>query len=119
MRRVAVVGGGLFPRTVLILRRLIPHAEILVIDRSAANLEKARSFLGGDLACVHARYDPILVDGFDLTIIPLAFVGDREVICEQPPTAAVLVHDWLWRRRPGPSAVVSPLLLKRLNLVTQ
>jgi len=26
------------------------------------------------------------------------------------------VHDWLWRPR-GRSAVVSPLLLKRLNLV--
>src|SRR5262249_33950033 len=44
--RVAIVGGGLFPRTLLILRRLLPDAEILVIDRSAANLETARGFLG-------------------------------------------------------------------------
>jgi hypothetical protein len=119
VKRVAVVGGGLFPRTVLVLRRLLPQAEILVIDRSAANLETARSYLGEDLACVHACYDPILVDGFDVTIIPLAFVGDREVICREPPTNAVLLHDWLWRRRPGPSAVISLLLLKRLNLVTR
>src|SRR5262249_51189921 len=39
VQRVAVVGGGLFPRTVLILRRLLPQVEIMVIDRSAANLE--------------------------------------------------------------------------------
>jgi hypothetical protein len=119
VKRVAVVGGGLFPRTVLILRRLLPEVEILVIDRSAANLETARCFLGEEIACIHARYDPALVAGFDLTIIPLAFVGDREIIYRQPPTAAVLVHDWLWRRRPGRSAVVSLLLLKRLNLVTR
>jgi hypothetical protein len=116
--RVAVVGGGLFPRTVLILRRVLPRAEIVVIDRSAANLETACRFLGENLACIHARYDPTLVAEFDLTIIPLAFIGDRRVIYRRPPTAAVLVHDWAWHRR-GVGAMVSLLLLKRLNLVTR
>jgi len=108
--RVAVVGGGLFPRTVLILRRLLPHAEVVVIDRSAANLKTARQFLGEELPCIHACYDPALVADFDLTIIPLAFIGDREAIYRHVPTPAVLVHDWLWRRR-GVSAVVSVWLL--------
>jgi hypothetical protein len=40
--RVAVVGGGLFPRTLLVLRRLLPDASFLVIDRSAENLATAR-----------------------------------------------------------------------------
>lgn len=116
--RVAVVGGGLFPRTVLILRRVLPRAEIVVIDRSAANLEAARRFLGEAIPCIHACYEPALVAGFDLTIIPLAFVGDRNVLYRQPPTAAVLVHDWAWHRC-GVGAIVSLLLLKRLNLVTR
>jgi hypothetical protein len=57
-----------------------------------------------------------LVADCDLTIIPLAFVGDRAAIYQAPPTSAVLVHDWLWRPR-GRSALVSLLLLKRINLV--
>src|SRR5262249_3568081 len=44
IRRVAVVGGGLFPRTLLVLRGLFPNAKIVVIARSAANLEPARRF---------------------------------------------------------------------------
>jgi hypothetical protein len=116
IRRMAVVGGGLFPRTILVLRRVLPNAEIVVIDRSAANLETARRFLGGEFQSIHASYEPELVAGCDLTIIPLAFVGDRQAIYRLPPTAAVLIHDWLWRRR-GRSAIISLLLLKRLNLV--
>jgi hypothetical protein len=53
---------------------------------------------------------------FDLLVIPLAFDGDRRALYERPPASAMLVHDWIWRRR-GSSAVVSRLLLKRLNLV--
>jgi hypothetical protein len=116
VRRVAVVGGGLFPRTILVLRRILPDAEIVVIDRSAANLETARRFLGDEFRSIHASYTPELVADCDLTIIPLAFVGDRRAIYDQPPTAAVLIHDWLWRRH-GRSAIISVLLLKRLNLV--
>ena len=50
----------------------------------------------------------------DLIVVPLAYVGDREALYrgEGPP---LLVHDWIWRRR-GASVVISPLLLKRLNL---
>jgi hypothetical protein len=116
IRRVAVVGGGLFPRTLLVLRRVLPDAEIVVIDRSAENLETARRFLGEEYRAVHACYEPALVSGCDLTIIPLAFVGDRQAIYGQPPTPVVMIHDWLWRRRER-STIISLLLLKRLNLV--
>jgi hypothetical protein len=90
----------------------------VVIDRSGANLETARRFLGHEFQAIHACYEPALVSGCDLTIIPLAFVGDREAIYRQPPTPAVLIHDWLWRRH-GQSTIISLLLLKRLNLVRQ
>jgi hypothetical protein len=116
VRRIMIVGGGMFPRTPLILRKLFPHAKLVVVDRSAANIETARGFLTDDLECVHAPYRPEDAAAFDLLVIPLAFVGDRPAIYRQPPAAAVVVHDWLWRRR-GVSAVVSLFLLKRLNLV--
>jgi hypothetical protein len=114
--RVAIVGGGLFPRTLLVLRRLLPEASILVIDRSAANLATARSLTSAGARFEHACYEPSLVEGYDLVVFPLAFDGDRAAIYRQPPAPVVLVHDWIWQRR-GAGAVVSWLLLKRLNRV--
>jgi arylsulfatase A-like enzyme len=117
LRRVAVVGGGLFPRTALVLRQLIPTAEIVVIDASLRNLETARQLVGAGVTFEHgwfAAADP--PRDFDLVVIPLAFQGDREAVYRRPPAPLLLVHDWLWRAR-GQSAIVSWPLLKRLNLV--
>ena len=114
--RVAIVGGGLFPRTLLVLRRLLPDASFVVIDRSAENLAVARALAPAGVRFEHACYDPALVRGFDMAVFPLAFVGDRAAIYSHPPAPTVLVHDWVWRRR-GTGAVVSWLLLKRLNRV--
>jgi hypothetical protein len=114
--RIAVVGGGLFPRTLLVLKRLFPEASLVVIDRSEENIAVARALAPAGVSFEHASYDPSLVRGFDLVVFPLAFSGDRKAIYADPPAPVVLVHDWLWRRR-GTSVVVSFLLLKRLNLV--
>jgi hypothetical protein len=118
LRTIAIVGGGLFPRTALALRRLRPSACLTVIDANPTNLARARAWIGADAArFVHAR-----VAGsewgseFDLVIIPLAFVGDRAAVYANPPAPAVIVHDWLWRRV-GTSRIVSIGLLKRMNLV--
>jgi hypothetical protein len=114
--RVLIVGGGLFPRTAIVLRKLIPGATLTIVDESADNLEIARRHLNGDVALVHASFDPSTLSDADLVIVPLAFRGDRDRIYRLPPAAHVLVHDWLWRtRRTG--VIVSCLLLKRLNLV--
>jgi hypothetical protein len=116
VRRVGIVGGGLFPRTYLICRRLLPRAELVVIDASAANLRTAQAFVPDKITVIHDWYDPARHNDFDLLVIPLAFVGDRAALYRRPPAPAVLIHDWLWRRhRPG--VVVSLLLCKRLNLV--
>jgi hypothetical protein len=115
-RRVAIVGGGLFPRTLLVLRRLLPGATFVVIDRSADNIAAALPFASAGVEFVHDCYRPELLAGCDLTVFPLAFVGDRAALYRSPPAPRVVIHDWLWRRR-GTGAVVSPLLLKRLNLV--
>src|SRR5204862_3217114 len=38
IRRVAIVGGGLFPRTLLVLQQLLPDTPLVVIDANADNL---------------------------------------------------------------------------------
>jgi hypothetical protein len=65
---------------------------------------------------INQRFEPEMLCDSDLLVIPLAFDGGRQALYERPPAMAVLVHDWIWRRR-GASAVVSWVLLKRLNLV--
>jgi len=115
-RSVGIVGGGLFPRTAIILSRLLPDSKLVLIDLSADNLRIARRFVGRDVELINERFEPDATCDFDLLTIPLAFASDRRAIYRRPPAPAVLVHDWIWRRR-GASVVVSWLLLKRLNLV--
>jgi fatty acid desaturase len=116
LRRVGIVGGGLWPRTALVLRRLLPQARLAVIDRSAENLAAAAPLLPAGVEVINDFYDPSRMNGFDLLVIPLSLLGDRAALYRRPPAPAVLVHDWVWRRR-GEGVVVSWLLLKRLNLV--
>jgi hypothetical protein len=116
VRHVAVVGGGLFPRTVMVVRRVLPEAEITVVDVSRPNLLVARRRMREHVDWINAWYDPQIHTGFDMVVIPLAYVGDREAIYARPPAPAVLVHDWIWRRR-GTGVVVSWWLFKRINLV--
>ena len=99
------------------MRELLPSARLVIIDADARNLATARAMLDDRIEFVHRHYrasgEP---HEFDLVVIPLSFQGGRDPLYADPPAAAVLVHDWLWHRR-GTSRVVSPLLLKRLNLV--
>jgi hypothetical protein len=118
VRRVTIVGGGLFPRTALVLRQLLPGAEITVLDQSADNLAVARGWLDDRVRFVHAPFDAQRCLDADLVVIPLDFHGRRQDIYERPPAPAVIVHDWIWAPRPG-GARVSWCLLKRLNLATR
>ena len=114
--RVTVVGGGLFPRTAVVLKRVMPWAVVTVVDMREANLGVARRFLDDGVRLECRQYDPSRPEDADLVIIPLAFRGDRGRVYRQPNSPVVLVHDWLWVRH-QPTARVSWLLLKRLNLV--
>jgi hypothetical protein len=119
IHRVAIVGGGLFPRTALILRELLPSARLVIVDASHDNLHTAQLLLGGsEIECVRHLFesDEQEFRDFDLVVIPLTFKGDRERVYRNPPSSAVIVHDWIWRRR-GEGRVVSLALFKRLNLV--
>src|SRR5207244_1015135 len=118
VRRVEIVGGGMFPRTALILQRLLPEARLTIIDASLVNLRSARFFVNHNVQFVHDYFDASPPAGVDLVVIPLAFIGDRAGIYRQPPARTVLVHDWLWHRR-GTGVIISWSLLKRLNLIRQ
>ena len=115
--RVAIVGGGLFPRTALVLRRILPQASLVVIDANADHLSLAKTFLGdAGVEYRHERWDARQSEPVDLVIVPLAFQGDRHRVYDRPAAPAVIVHDWIWHRR-GTGTRVSWLLCKRLNLV--
>lgn len=118
IRSVLVVGGGLFPRTALVLRGLLPQATLTIVDASREHLDVAATFVGRHIAMREAIFRGAVPSGVDLVVIPLAFVGSRRHIYEQPPGRLTLVHDWIWNRR-GTGAVVSWLLLKRINLVVR
>jgi hypothetical protein len=115
-RRVTIVGGGLFPRTALVLRRLLPDATLAIVDAERDHLEIARRFVGGDVELRHEFFDTRAKEDADLVVVPLSFIGDRDAVYADPPARAVVVHDWLWKPHGG-GVRISWLLLKRLNLV--
>lgn len=116
LRRVTVVGGGLFPRSALVLRRIAPDARIEILERDRRHVDVAAPFLDAGTSLVHHAFVPDDTVDTDLLVVPLGYDGDRRRLYECPPAPAVLVHDWAWRRR-GDGIVISWLLLKRLNLV--
>lgn len=134
-RCICIVGGGLFPRTAILLGRLLPEADLVIVDSDPAHLraaakeldcEQARAVRHGitrlgltTLVLGHCAGDTATNGGgpFDLVVVPLALRGDRAGFYVPRPGCHVLVHDWIWSRRGDASRVVSPLLLKRVNLV--
>lgn len=117
--QITIVGGGLFPRTALILRKLRPNASLTIVDASRDHLEVARPFLGDRVTLREQFFDPRIDQAGDLIVIPLAFIGNRADVYSSPPARTVLIHDWLWHAQGTTGVRVSWLLLKRLNLVTR
>jgi len=114
LRRVAVVGGGIFPRSARLLRELLPDAELVVIDASEESLRLGRSMLpDAAVAWRAARWSPEDERDFDLVVLPLAFVGAPP----RPARAVHLVHAWWTDRRGDRSVPVSFALFKRLSVL--
>ena len=126
IRNVTIVGGGLYPRTALVLADLLPTARLTLLDAVPSHLDRARAFLEPLIGSAPERvrlvagiFDPCAAaPGVDLLVIPLAFRGDRARLYAAPVAPRVAVHDWIWRARGDRGARVSLLLCKRLNLVT-
>jgi hypothetical protein len=122
IRHVTIVGGGLFPRTALVLAGLLPDARLTIVEAVLEHIARARCFLeptpARTVRFVEGHFDPQRAwPSADLLVVPLAFRGDRARFYDDPPAPLVAVHDWLWRSRGDRSARVSLVLLKRLNLV--
>lgn len=118
IRQIVIVGGGLFPRSALALAEIWPQAQVTIVEANAGHLEQARQILarhGRAATLVHGRYEPGAPLQADLVVVPLALVGDRAALYTAggPPR---VIHEWIWRRGGCRSAVVSPWLLKRVNL---
>jgi hypothetical protein len=118
IRSVKVIGGGMFPRTAILLRKRIPEATITIVDAKSAHIDTAKSFLPSNVDSEVRLFDSALSEDADLIVIPLSFIGDRGAIYRNPPARRVLVHDWIWSRH-GRGAIVSVLLLKRINLISR
>jgi hypothetical protein len=118
-RHVLVVGGGMFPRTALILHRLLPSARLTILDCDAKHLAIAQRWLPDGVELRHGFFYGDWPDDVDLLVIPLAFRGNRERLyrTSSAQRGTLLVHEWLWRHRKK-SVVISRLLLKRLVAVT-
>lgn len=117
VERAVIVGGGLFPRSAIILRELLPEARITVIEADAGHIEIARRLVEG-VDFELRRYAGETLN-CDLAVIPLSF-SERDAMYRNPPAPVTLVHDWIWRRgsiwkAPGASRIVSWLMLKRVN----
>lgn len=111
-----IIGGGMYPRTAILLKSFLPNTKVRILDSKSEHLAMARPFLDDDAGMEQAHYGPNFPVETDLLVVPLSFNGSRQEIYRNPPAPAVLVHDWIWRKR-GRSAIVSLLLLKRMNLI--
>ena len=114
--RIVVVGGGLFPRSVLLLRERYPHASITVLDSERAHLDVAHAWLPPGTQCVCERFVAGQQLAADLVVLPLALRGGRSLAIAEPPAPLLLVHDWAWQRV-GRGCLVAWWLGKRVHLV--
>jgi hypothetical protein len=121
LREIAIVGGGIFPRTALILRELLPDARLTIVDASAASIMTAKKLLdetGGNppgderVTWEHAPWSDENDARFDMVVTPLAFVGSNG-----RGRTTRIVHAWLSDRSGDFGAVVSYALFKRLNVL--
>ncbi|HXU05371.1 MAG TPA: fatty acid desaturase [Polyangia bacterium] len=122
IRAVTVIGGGLFPRTALVLGPLLPNARFTIVDRAAAHVDSARRQIAdaGLSERVTFEVGSFAADGLrgcDLLVLPLAFRGERLRFYRQPPARLVAIHDWGWRATTAARSARVSLLPKRLNLV--
>ena len=107
----------MFPRTAILLRKLLPEAAITIVDTNADHLDTASRFLPDGILTEVRLFDPAIPETAELVVIPLSLIGDRGAIYRNPPARQMLVHDWIWSRH-GKGSIVSIMLLKRINLIS-
>jgi hypothetical protein len=122
-KQVAIIGGGLFPRSAIVVHKVWPKAKVCIIDANRQHLETCRSWLRGDETMVCARVTPNTLPEAEIIFVPLAFDQDKRPLYDAPKNGCIIVHDWIWNQpKEGNSvhtAIASIFLLKRLNLVSR
>ena len=117
-----MIGGGIFPRTALVLGPLLPAARITIVDRAPAHLESARAQIAAAGLAERVTFEVGTFDAkspltCDLLVLPLAFRGDRRRVYCRPPARLAAIHDWAWRTAGASRTARVSLLPKRINLV--
>jgi hypothetical protein len=145
--RIAIVGGGLFPRSALVLRRILPHARLTIIDANLAHLNAAREWpIDGDVEFIHERFPRLRSHSRASASAQISYNSLRRDRSARQASAGEIDHGYdlvvlplsfegdreaLYDRPPartvivhdwlwrkrGVSGIVSVALLKRLNLV--
>jgi len=99
IRRVGIVGGGMFPRTTLILQRLLPNAHLTIIDASEESLQSARRFVNVEF--IHGFFDA------SEPVLKIGGAGDPPAPVGDPPTGTGASNV---AKRPCPLArIVAPV----------
>ena len=116
---ILIVGGGIFPRTVIVSKKLFPNAKLTVLDLNKRSIDISKKFLlqrnylkHNDVSCrfINGVYsEDYDVSQYDFAILPLALRGEISKV--KIPT---FMHEFLHnRKRPG--TTIHPLLYKCLN----
>jgi hypothetical protein len=116
-RTIVIVGGGLFPRSAILLRERWPAARIVVVDAEASHLTAADAWWPPGVERRVGRVLPGQPIDADLVVLPLALRGARRAFLQAPPAPRLLVHDWALARL-GHGALVAWWLGKRVYLVS-
>lgn len=120
--RFIIVGGGIFPRTAIIIRNMFPDAQIVIQDMNHKSLECAENYMKDlgitdNIIYFKSRYTGVNYDVASesvygtVVILPLAFRGGE--ICQT--TFKTVKHCWLWENHPcEKDSIVSYFLLKKI-----
>lgn len=68
--RVGIVGGALFPRSALLLTKLLPQSQLVVIDAEKVHIDRAREWAPSGVEFRCGWFDPTVHREFDLVVIP-------------------------------------------------
>ena len=123
-RAIAVVGGGLFPRSALALVTVFPEARITLVDARPAHLDLAREYLertqpdlARQLTYRAQRVRTLAELDADLVLLPLAFEGEASELWSTRQRPAAIVHEWSRAAAGGSRVRVSRWLHKSMRYV--